>query len=105
MRRRDPDSGVIEQRYEPGTTALIATDTDPWLQVAGSSERVDLTRFDEAAFPAGVFAPVNTDYGVERDDEADVFEGDFEAAVALAGHLHTITGLTYEVWFVPEEEA
>jgi hypothetical protein len=91
-------------RYTPGTTDLIRSGTDPWLQVEGEYEPVNLAWFDTSAFPKGVFAPVNDNYGIERDDEADVFDGDFEAALALAAHLHTITGLTYEVWFDREDD-
>lgn len=35
----------------------------------------------------GVLFPWNTTYGVERDDEAETFDGDLEAAAALAAAI------------------
>lgn len=95
--------------------AYIATGTDPWLQDAATGEPVDLEAFEAAAerkpetedvdcecewswFP-GAFAPVNNAYGIQACDSCDRIPGDLDAAQAIAAHLTTITGKTYEVWF------
>lgn len=71
-----------------------------WL-VDESGEPVDLTPY-EGTLPHGVFAPVNSDYGIERDDELDVFGSDFDAAEAVRDHLATVTGRTYAIWYDAE---
>jgi hypothetical protein len=81
----------MEKKHDSDSD-VIAFGTDPWLQVAGGDDTaVDLTQFNSSQFPAGVFAPVNSDYGIERLDEDEVFDSDFDAALALAEHLHGIT--------------
>jgi hypothetical protein len=94
--------------------AYIATGTDPWLQDAATGERVDLRPFEptepryledgdcecvEWAILPGVFAPCNAEFGIEAHDDCRTFAGDFEAAEALAAHLTSITGRTYEIWY------
>lgn len=80
----------------------IAFEGAIWL-VDESGEPVDLTPH-EGTLPHGVFAPVNSDYGIERDDELDVFASDFDAAVAIRDYLTTITGQTYTIWYDAEQE-
>ena len=94
--------------------AVIAIHTDPWLQDAETGDPVDLHPFAptdprplrlddceclEWAIIPGVFAPCNDQYGIEAHDDCRAFPGDLEAAEALAAHLTTITGRTYEVWY------
>lgn len=66
-----------------------------------SGQDVDLTPY-EGRMPRGVFAPVNSEYGIERDDELKLFESDFAAAEAVAHHLHNLTGQTYTIWYETE---
>lgn len=94
------DNKVISKaRRYTGGRVMIESETDPWLQEENTSEPVDLSVFDPSKFPDGVFAPVNDNYSVEKEDGSTVFSDDLSAALALAAHLHTITGHTYEVWF------
>lgn len=94
--------------------AHIAADTDPWLQDAATGERIDLRPFEPTeprslaaddceciawAILPGVFAPCNGEFGIEAHDDCREYAGDFEAAEALAAHLASITGRTYEIWY------
>jgi hypothetical protein len=47
----------------------------------------------------GVFAPCNGEFGIEAHDDCREYAGDIEAAEALAAHLASITGRTYEIWY------
>ena len=75
------------------TDSLIANDTNPWVEVNG--EPVDWSTYDgpQAACPCedfhdapvpGVIAPMDTEEGINRCDAAAVFDGDLDAALALA---------------------
>lgn len=65
--------------------AVIAFATDCWLQDAAGMwiNLVPYADKIEHELP-NVLAPVNTDYGIERWDEAEVYDSDFEAARAVA---------------------
>jgi hypothetical protein len=93
---------VTARQYLGTGEERIAFGGSIWL-VDASGEPVDLTPY-EGALPHGVFAPVNSDYGIERDDELDVFETDFDAAAAIRDYLTTITGQTYTIWYDAEQE-
>jgi hypothetical protein len=76
------------------TDNTIASDTDPWVEING--EPVDWVARNLPADPdndceccndmpvPGVIAPMNTPQGIERCDECQRFEGDLDAAFALA---------------------
>lgn len=73
---------------------LIASGTDPWVEVDGKP--VDWVAKNLPTDPdndcescadmpiSGVIAPINTREGIERCDECKRFEGDLDAAFALA---------------------
>ncbi|KZE41399.1 hypothetical protein [Microbacterium sp. T32] len=90
------------REYRATGEERIAFEGEIWL-VDESGEAVNLTPY-EGALPHGVFAPVNSDYGIERDDELAVFESDFDAAAAIRNYLTTITGQTYSIWYDAEQE-
>lgn len=76
---------------------LIADGTNPWLELDG--EPVDLTQPDLApreqcpceewapVIVPGVLEAMDDDYGVQRCDACDLYDGDLEAALALAKAL------------------
>lgn len=89
------------------TDAMQAYATNAWLERDGEPiDLEDLQPWTPAADPScdqcegmpihGVIAPTNTEYGIERCDQCEVFESDLDAASALAEHLGP--GLT--VWFL-----
>ena len=97
--------GARQYAGEPG--AMIAGDTDPWLQTP-DGEVVDLGPHlaqlppgpCEDRCPGAYFAPTGTGptyQGVERCDACDVYAGDFDAAMSLASHI----GPDVTVWFLP----
>jgi hypothetical protein len=87
---------VTDVRYAgPGETRLIADQTNPWVEVKGQPidwldasplpPRWDGECEDCRGFPLpGVWAPMDTDEGIQRCDTCQVFEGDLAAAQALA---------------------
>lgn len=93
---------MTAREYRATGDERIAFEGMIWL-VDESGEPVDLTPH-EGALPHGVFAPVDGDYGIERDDELDVFASDFDAAAAIRDYLTTITGQTYAIWYEAEQE-
>lgn len=55
-------------------------------------------------FIDGVFAPVNDDISIGMCDECGIFEGDLEAAQALATHLEKVLGKepgSLRIWYIP----
>ena len=94
-----------------GGDARWADQTDPWLQYPDGSvvTTIELHLAHMALGPCeechgGFFAPTGngpTEHGIERCDACDLYEGDMEAAVALAA----VIGPEVTVWFEPEEEA
>ena len=71
---------------------LIASDTNPWVEVAGEPVDWTTSTLPEAACPCGehptvlpgVIAPIDTEEGINRCDAALLFDGDLDAALALA---------------------
>lgn len=77
---------------------MIASDTNPWIEVDGvpvdwtqaaHSPPVESRRTDNGCdscgnFLDGVIESMDTDLGVVRCDECSIYEGDIEAAWALA---------------------
>jgi len=72
---------------------MIASETNPWVEVDG--EPVDWTTStlprvpcpcdeDHAALVPGVIDAMDSDEGVQRCDASGVFDGDLDAALALA---------------------
>lgn len=92
-----------EREYLGTGEERIAFGGSIWL-ADKSGEPVDLTPY-EGTLPHGVFAPVNDDYGIERDDELAVFNTDFDAAGAIRDYLAPITGKTYVIWYDAEGES
>jgi len=99
----DPDE-YAERQWTGDPTAVIESETDPWICDAEGTP-LDLTSFNDNlvdgpcgngghAIP-GVIAPMNSEFGIQRCDECDVYPGDLDAAQALADHLDI--GAT--VWF------
>lgn len=99
--------GAVQYTGQPD--AMLEDATDPWLQ----DEHGALIELEPvlATLPpgptcgecrGGFFAPtINgpTEEGIERCDECDVHEGDFDAALALAA---LIPGAT--VWYLPDTD-
>lgn len=96
-----------ETQWNGSAAAVIESETDPWIRDAAGND-VDLAaliksgvlveredRCGDWTIHPGVFAPVNTDYGVEMCDECDRFTCDLSATRALADAL----GTGYTVWF------
>ena len=84
---------TVETYTGAPTGSLIADGTNPWVEVAG--EPVDWTVYHgpRAECPCGdghdvpvpgVIAPIDTADGVNRCDAAQLFDGDLDAALALA---------------------
>jgi len=88
---------MTDRQYFGAGDERIAYAGDVWL-VGPDGLAVNLEPF-EGDLPHGTFAPVNSEYGIQRDDELDIFESDFDAARAIADHLTTITGLDYTIWY------
>lgn len=76
-------------------TAMIADRTNPWVEVDGVPYdwATDTHPSDPTIEPgctcfgspiAGTIPAMDTDHGIQRCDECGVFEGDLEAALALA---------------------
>lgn len=96
---------------QPGV--MLADTTDPWLQRPDGAV-VDLEPFTALLSPgpcgedcsAGIFAPTGngpTEQGIERCDQCATYEGDLDAALALAVIVaHVVPGVT--VWYQPEED-
>lgn len=93
---------MTERQYLATGEERIAFEGAIWL-VDESGQPVDLTPY-EGTLPHGVFAPVNDDYSIERDDELAVFDTDFAAAEAIRDHLTHTTGQTYTIWYDAEQE-
>ncbi|WIB65365.1 hypothetical protein [Curtobacterium sp. MCBD17_040] len=98
-----------EQQWDGSGNAVIARETDPWLRDANGQD-INLARFSKHpvdgpcgerihAIP-GVLAPWNGN-GVERCDMCGLYEGDLEAATALAASI----GPDVTVWYEPETSA
>ena len=89
---------------------LIADQTDPWLQHPDGTEvdllphLADLTPGPcEEDCAGGFFAPTSNgpaDQGIERCDACNVYEGDLEAAAALAA----LIGPEITVWFEVDDD-
>jgi hypothetical protein len=109
---RTADSIVLEepiatsaQQWDGDDDALIALDTNPWLQGAdGKRKNLAFLRrkvLERHSCPCagpipGVIAPVDgDDYGIQRCDNCAVYDDDREAARALASRL----GADVTVWF------
>ena len=71
----------------------IESETNPWVEVNGKPVNWTTSTLprvncpcdeDHAAIVPGVIDSMDTDEGIQRCDAADVFEGDLDAALALA---------------------
>lgn len=99
----DDDFEYAERQWTGDPTAVIESETDPWLKDA-NGEPIDLTFLNDnlVAGPCGngghavpgVIAPMNSEVGIEACDECDIYS-DLEAAKALADHI----GGGAAVWF------
>lgn len=88
----------------------IAFGTDAWLETAGGIV-LDLTNYEPSTTSdcgtcgwgllAGIFAPVNDEFGIEACDECRRYPGDLDAARALADYLNELTGWIYTVHYYP----
>ena len=95
---------MAEKQFDPATCAedTIAAGTNPWIH-DGSGAVVTLETMSSVIAGEdcncgpipGVLAPMDTDIGVQRCDECELYPGDLEAAAALARHL----GDDHTVWF------
>lgn len=96
-----------ETQWNGSESAVIESETDPWIRDAAGND-VDLAalirsgalveredRCGDRTILPGIFAPVNTDYGVEMCDDCNRFDSDLSAARALADAL----GAGFTVWF------
>lgn len=89
----EPEREPFGVRWDGSDDVEMEPETDPWLQYP-DGEVVDLRpHLANLASPegcdcsGGFFAPTDngpTEQGIERCDECGTFDGDFEAAVALA---------------------
>ncbi len=114
--RRDAEDGVLNTdtaavQWTPEMTGVvIASETNPWLQVNG--EPVDLTGMmlegnhdcDCYQF-SGAQLGMDSETGIQRCDTCLRFDGDLEAAAAVAEALTEMTGKEHTVWFEPETPA
>lgn len=100
-------------QYKRGDRVTLEDGTDPWLQRPDGTifplrQAVSLLPVGDCGeCPGGLFAPTSngpTDQGIERCDQCPTFEGDLEAAVALATFVTTFMGLDVTVWFQPDTE-
>jgi hypothetical protein len=99
-----PLQGAVEWDGDP--EAMIASETDPWVQLPDGSP-VDWVHLKLPPEPgngceicgtspkAGALEAMNSEFGVQRCDTCDRFDGDLAAAQALAD----LIGGT--VWFYP----
>lgn len=105
--RPDCDTSLtqpVPREWQPDVDkdVIIAAETEPWLQ-RDNGEEIDLTEYDldtllpqlndcDGCAGTGVFAPVNTNHGINRCDQCQAFPGDLEAAAAVAqvigGHVY-----------------
>ncbi|MGI6797691.1 hypothetical protein [Gordonia sihwensis] len=82
---------------------LIARGTNPWL-VDDAGAMIDLTTLRSTGETAcgdcgpiaGVIAPMDDQYGIQRCDACSIYPGDLEAAYALAQHLGASYTVMYE---------
>lgn len=74
---------------------MIADGTDPWVEVDGvavdwmthpllKDSTPDLPRCNCPASTPGILPAMNTPEGIQRCDECQMFDGDLDAALALA---------------------
>lgn len=71
---------------------MIASDTNPWVEVDGKPVDWTTSTLPQVECPCGehltvvpgVIAPIDTPEGVNRCDAAETFDGDLSAAFALA---------------------
>lgn len=92
--RRDRQPRPIATYDGTPFDGCIQSDTNPWVEVAGVP--VDWTARDQSTWTvcpcedmgstplAGVIAPMDTPEGVQRCDACGAFDGDLDAALALA---------------------
>ena len=101
-------------QWAPGSKGvLIASGTNPWLQVDGQPvDLMEIARADEYVEDcdgcrqdefAGIALAMDTPDGIQRCDQCGTFDGDLEAAQAAADALTQRTGQQHTVWFTPEE--
>jgi len=87
----------VKRQYTGQEDAVLAPETDPWLQRDDGSI-VELERLMKhlprgpvcGECAGGWFAPTSngpTEQGIERCDECAVYPGDLDAALVLAGRL------------------
>lgn len=92
-----------ETQWDGSATAVVESESDPWVKdptgiavsfpTPAPGERGACGELGH--FIPGVIAPMNTAEGIERCDACGTFEGDLEAARAVAESL----GPGYTVWF------
>lgn len=99
---------MTRRQYVPGDAIQMESETDPWIQYPDGT-LVPLWPVI-SGLPTGAcgnchggfFAPTNngpTYEGIERCDECCIYDGDLDAALALAG----VVGKGATVWFEEDE--
>lgn len=106
------------RRYAGHADEIIEYATDPWLQWQGINDPIPLSGialqpdFDNdcgtcggSPLPGVVPQQMNTQFGIERCDECERFDGDFSASQALAQFIERAhpTLPKVEVWYYPND--
>ncbi len=90
------EDDYAEVEWTGSETAVIESQTNPWLRTPGGRD-IDLRQFAElrggvdfsdecdtcGTLMRGVIEAMDTDFGIQRCDQCDLYEGDLEAARAL----------------------
>lgn len=109
------DDELEERRYLGEEDAVIAFGTDVWLrhpdgQDVDLFEWLELHEDEQQMCPcgsleivAGAFAPVNSNFGIERCDAGEVFDSDFDAAIAVRNRVAPLASIWYHPQ--PKEES
>lgn len=99
-----------EMRWNGEQNVRLASETNPWLRNDASGADVDLqVMVDEGRVPvpltpdccySGIIPAMDTNEGIQRCDTCQVYDGDLEAAQALADRIGGVS-----VWFTGTEFA
>ena len=97
------NSEYAERQWTGSPTALIESETDPWIKDPSGVAVSFPPPWPGTAGPCGelghfipgVLAPMNTSEGVQRCDACDLYAGDLDAALAVAKTF----GPGFTVWF------
>lgn len=90
-----------EVQWTGSETAVIESETNPWIKdpsgipISFASADVTGPCGEAIHFIPGVLAPMDTDEGIQRCDQCELYPGDLEAARAVAETF----GPGFTIWF------